>query len=254
MPMHFDLGVPQDTPSIDEVSEARAQERARAAKQAAQFQEQRRQDAAVVGAAQAYAAELETDVISNALAATEGEMEIAQQAYADAWHRGDGLGVAEASDLMNDARNRINTLRAGLDELQPPEPTPAPQRVSEGVVRHPNEQRAQQGQPTAPPRNVDEAISLMPGLLNSERQWLRDHPDAVTDPLNLQRLDVAFQDAQARGIKRGSEEYFQHFEDRLGYRPVSRRQAQPAGGNTKTIPLPAGKRAAVMACGLDRYC
>ena len=65
----------------------------------------------------------------------------------------------------------------------------------------------------------------MPNLLPSERDWLRQHPDPLMSPDNQQRLQVAFYDAERKGIKRGSPEYFEHFSERLGHTP---RQTEPS--------------------------
>lgn len=57
----------------------------------------------------------------------------------------------------------------------------------------------------------------MPALTNEERDWIREHPDAVQSQENIMAMQVAFRDAQKRGIRRNSQEYFQFFNDRLGY-------------------------------------
>jgi hypothetical protein len=81
------------------------------------------------------------------------------------------------------------------------------------------QQRAQQPQQQQPQyRDVHDMIDRgFPDLRDDERKWLHEHPDAITGPGNMQRLDLAYRDAGARGIQRGSPEYFDFFNDRLGY-------------------------------------
>ena len=141
------------------------------------------------------------DTVSSALAQAEGEAAAAEQAYADAWAKGDGLGVARANRAMNDAQYRINTLRAGKDEL-------------ETVVRTPPQV---QGPPqNAVDANVEIVLSRMTNLMPEEKDWIRAHPDSIANH-NVTRLRVAYDDSQRRGLKRGSPEYFNFLADRLDY-------------------------------------
>lgn len=127
--------------------------------------------------------------VHRALKQTEQEGAQAEQAYAEAWAKGDGLAVAKATRLIQDIEHRRHTLQAGLDEL-----VPQAQRLT-----------------------TDEMLARMPHLREDEKEWLRQHPDALAVPDNQARLRIAFNDAQRKGIERGSEEYFAHMNDRLGY-------------------------------------
>lgn len=149
------------------------------------------------------------DTINSALQAAEAEVEAAQQAYAEAWKTGDGLGVAKAQTALNDATYRKNTLQAGKDELEttrrrPPPPPPAPPIATQ---------------------NVELILQRMPNLSAEERDWIRQHPDSVTDQNNAQLMRAAYLESEKKGIKRGSAEYFALFADRLGYARAD------AGGN-----------------------
>jgi hypothetical protein len=50
------------------------------------------------------------------------------------------------------------------------------------------------------PASAEEMIASMPALTNRERQWLREHPDTITNPANQRRLEVAYLDAQAQAL------------------------------------------------------
>jgi hypothetical protein len=69
--------------------------------------------------------------------------------------------------------------------------------------------------PQQQPVTVDQIINNMP-LTSEERAYLRQHPELIRDPVNNKRLEVAYLDAQARGIARGGPEYFDFFNNRLG--------------------------------------
>jgi len=63
------------------------------------------------------------------------------------------------------------------------------------------QQYAQQRAPT-----FEETIQSMP-LTESEREWLREHPTALTDPVSQRRLEVAYADSQRDNLVRGSPRY-----------------------------------------------
>jgi hypothetical protein len=75
----------------------------------------------------------------------------------------------------------------------------------------------------------------MPSLLESERQYLREHPDAIMDPGNQKRLEAAYLDAQRDGIERGSDSYFAFMDERLGYDSGSKASNKSGGGARRTV-------------------
>jgi hypothetical protein len=81
------------------------------------------------------------------------------------------------------------------------------------------EQRLNQP-PLWPPQQmmpVEQVINKTP-LSSEERAWLRQHPELIRDPVGNKRLEVAYLDAWARG----SPEYFDFFDNRLGYKNSSK--------------------------------
>lgn len=141
------------------------------------------------------------NVVKDGIARAEQELVDAEKAYAEAWARGDGLGVAQAQRAQQDAQYRLNTMQTGQEEI-----------VSQ----------AQQ-------RTLEEILASMPALTAAEKQWCREHPDAVLQ--NQHRLRTAYEDSQYNKIERGSEDYFRFIEDRV-YRPTEPESWAPArGGN-----------------------
>jgi len=247
--MAVEIRVPADTPSTDTVDPAaeRAQQRATQAANAAAFATGRQQRANADQ--QAYTRELEGDLVAGALDRVELESADAEQRLAVAMASGDASGAARIQNELTDITYRKNVLRDGLEEMRGGRREPAPQDVSGGgPVRDPVRQQPQQPQR---PANVEQVLASLPGLTNAEREWCRQHPEALLDPNNQLRMNIAFQDAAARGIQRGSEEYFQFFEDRMGYGgDRSRRETRDAdeydgvdaGGGVRVAAPPSRNR------------
>lgn len=182
----------------------RLQERLRQSEQAtAEALKWGQQQAGVAAAAAHAVVESQHDTVATALASAEREAEAAEEAMIAAKTRGDVAAEVKAQRMLMQAEQRIGTLRAGKDEL-------------EVQVRT-------KPQPAAPPpalnRNVEAVLARLDQLTDSERDWIRKHPESIMDPNNQQAMQVAFRDAQKKGLERGSREYFEFFEDRLGFEP-----------------------------------
>lgn len=244
-----------------QASETAAKQRAVAAEAArAQAVEQARRAFAEVQTARAAQAESESDNIANGIAAFKAEAEIAKQEIAAALAANDHGAVAAAYDKLAEAKSRLIALEAGKAELDRAKANPPPPV---------QQQQAPAYAPAPPPQTqIEQVLATLPSLVDSERQWIRQHPDALLDPANQQRLQVAYLDAQARGLARGSDEYFQFFNDRLGYQqePVeenvppkpatpsqqqqsSRRVAAPV---SRTAPAVSGRGATPTRISLSR--
>jgi hypothetical protein len=245
----------------------RAQSRATAAAQSAAAAVAQQQQ--MTEAIRAAMAEKDADLLATAIRESELESEAAERRYADAWAAADGLGVAKAQREMADISYRRGVLQDGLNELRPEQPEASTNAQPPQLVRDGNVIRE------APqPQTVEDALARM-DLLPSERDYLRRHPDALT-PQNIERLRVAYNDAQRMGVQRGSKEYFRHFDGRLGYaeeipmrhltRPAEdndapayapRRQPRQDNGGVRLKPgqvmLTAEQRAHARAAGIDDY-
>jgi len=152
------------------------------------------------------------DSVANALLARQNEVAVLKQQLIDAKVRGDTQAEVELTDKMQDAKVEIKTLTDGKAEIE---------RAYQQRAQQPPPQY-QQPQYQPPPQQyqqptVEQVLAQMPALIDSERDWLRRHPDALSDQRQVLRLQAAYIDAQEQGIERGSRDYFDFFNDRLGY-------------------------------------
>lgn len=149
------------------------------------------------------------DAIANALLARQNEIAILKQQKVDARTRGDAAAEVEIEDRLDDAKADLRTLRDGKADME--------RQFQQQQQRGQPRQQQQPQQQQVPPSNIDEVIARMPGLMPTEQEWLRKHPDAVFDQTNLVQLQAAYAASQKRNIVRGSPEYFRFIDDRLGY-------------------------------------
>src|SRR4029077_685301 len=76
--------------------------------------------------------------------------------------------------------------------------------------------------PRQQPNGIDAQLDAMP-LSQKQREWLKAHSEALTDPKKNARLSAAHFDAEDAGHAADSDAYFQFIEERLGYRkPVAK--------------------------------
>lgn len=201
----------------------------------------------------------EYDAVTNALAAAQTESESAQQTLETAHTNGDYKAVSEAQRRLARAETRIVQLEDAEAQLKA--------RREKAATERPNGQTTQR-QPT-----FEEHVDGLPNLMPKEKQWLKDHPDALTDTRRNARLQAAYYDAQDANLSRGTEDYFKFLEEKLGYRkadkqpieseddgeivvaaPVSREAPSPSTGrptNNRTVELTAEQRAHAKASGVD---
>ncbi len=66
-----------------------------------------------------------------------------------------------------------------------------------------------------------------PGLSYEEKSWLREHPDALSNPRKYAKLNSAYYDAMDKGLARGSRDYFDFIDIQLGYREAPEAKAEP---------------------------
>lgn len=138
---------------------------------------------------------------------------------------GDHKTAMEAQVELNDARH--NLLRLQEQKAM----------VEEDIRLQ--RQQAQQPQPRQqPPQQFDpgramDAITAQlaqTGYVRSA-QWLRQHPEFVSSPQMIDRVDAAHREAvNLEGLRAESDEYFDHIERRLGIEsPAARQPSQTYG-------------------------
>lgn len=148
------------------------------------------------------------DRAQTGLAGAQGELQAAKQAYAVAFEAGDPMGQADANARIARASTDIRGWEQSAAE--------ASQR--EAYVR----QQAQQPRPQQQPQQFTAEQLLMrneqnPNILPSEKSYLRAHPELTLDQRMQRRLQVAVEEATDKGVTRGSDAFFQHLDQRMGY-------------------------------------
>jgi hypothetical protein len=181
---------------------------------------------AAEAAQQAHAARLDkedTDIqlVSNAIDTLDRETDILKANYAHAMQTGDFRRAAEIQEEMSDNSAKLLQLRNGLEAMKAKPKTPPPQPV---------------------PANPVEAFASR--LTPRSADWVRAHPEFVTDPSKNRKMIAAHELAVADGLTPDTDAYFASIEETLRIKPqakvveeeatssaakvVSRRDAAPA--------------------------
>ena len=186
----------------NEEGQRRLQENITARQAAEQRVHEREQDAA---RSQVHAEDAEYDAILNAIGAAESEAEAAQRDIALATEASDAKAVGEASRRLARAEGRLAQLEDGKLTIERAKTAEAAR-----VKEQPQQRNIQN--PT-----IEQYIDQLPNLLPSQRDWLKEHPDSLTDPRKNQRLQGAHVEAEDNGLRPGTQKYFNYIEERLGY-------------------------------------
>lgn len=187
----------------------------------------------------------EYNSVLTAMAAEQSTLEKAEADYAAYASAGDWGNAAKAQRAMAQASARIDRLEDGKKAFEVrkenrPAPTaqPAPQ-------------------PQQPQNPIERQIAGMP-IPDNAKDWLRGHPDYLTDPRKNSKLQAAHWDAldDAGGESQmGSQKYIDALETRLGLRqaaPAAEPQPQPqpqrrsmpvSAPPSRDVPTPSGQRA-----------
>lgn len=164
-----------------------------------QVQERDQQITEIRGTAQ----QAEYESIVNALVAAQAEAESAERDLENAATNADYKALAAAQRKLSRAESRavqLEDAKAGFEARQ------------ERLKTEKRDPPPMTGDP------VENHIDSLPGLMGTERQWLKAHRDVVSDARKNARLQAAYYDAQDEGLSRGTEAYFAFIEEKLGYR------------------------------------
>ena len=192
-----------DLRKANDLSNKRVQEEIAARQAAEQRVREREQEASQ---SKIRAEDAEYDAILNAIGAAESEAEGAQRDIALATETSDAKAVGEASRRLARAESRLSQLEDGKAAIERAKTAQAAR------ARETPPQRASQ------PATVEQYIDQLPNLLPSQRDWLREHPDALTDTRKNLRLQGAHVEAEDQGFRPGTQKYFSYLEERLGYK------------------------------------
>src|SRR6266576_1122832 len=193
----------EDLRKANEEGQRRFQEEVQARQAAEQRVREREQEAS---RSQIRAEDAEYDAILNAIGAAESEAEAAQRDISFATEASDSKAVGEASRRLARAEGRLAQLEDGKLAIERAKTTQAAR------AKEHQEQPAQQQRPT-----VDQYIDQLPNLLPSQRDWLKEHPETLTDTRKNMRLQSAHVEAEDAGLRPGTKKYFAFIEQRLGY-------------------------------------
>jgi len=168
--------------------------------------------------------------ISRALEAANAAGEAAENKYTAAMEAGDYKAAAKAQAEIARVVNQQTQLEAGKTQME--------------AMR--NDPRYRQPQtPQIDPNSFEGRIS---NATPRTQQWLRAHPDAITDPEKNAEVLLAHQRAIKAGYQPDTDGYFAYVEQNAGYTskpsvpqrqanvsaPVQQTSRQPAGTQTKT--------------------
>lgn len=212
-----------------EDGDRRIQEEIRARQDAERMVREREQEA---GQSRIRAEDAEYDAILNAIGAAESEAESAERDIAIASDPAapDPKRAAEAHRRMSRAEARLVQLQDGKDAIERAKATAATRAKEQPVQRKEN--------PT-----VEQYVDQLPNLAQSQREWLKKHPDALTDNRKNMRLQGAHVEAEDQGLSVGSTEYFEYLEERLGYRKQPMRNDDDDEPAQRTVSAPPSRNA-----------
>jgi len=174
----------------------------------------------------------QAEAIDAAISAATAEAESAQRDIESAMSLGDGKGQAEAYRKLARAESRILQLENGKDALE--------------------RQIKEQPKPVERTQNTGDALdnTTLPPLA---KQWLRSHPEYLSDARKNAKIQNLHWDVVEEGHAPYSEGYFEVMEQRLGMRPVPKKEVEvedePVNARavysappTRDVPTSEGKR------------
>lgn len=140
-------------------------------------------------------ADAEKELLANELASAQAEEAAAQAELEKAFEIGDAKAMAAAQAKIGRAAAKIVNM--------------------EGAVAAQADDAKTQA--NAPAVDIVTAIDRDPKLMPAEKEWLKAHPEVLTDPMTNRELDVAYSRALREGHKRGTPAYFNYLNEFLGY-------------------------------------
>jgi len=157
--------------------------------------------------------------IDNAIAANEAALASAKKSLSAAWSEGKFDDAAEIQATIATSAAEIAQLKAGKMALGTPD-------TATGRV-----ERKPEPKPEPKPSEDEKFNRYISQFSPVAQRWLREHPDAVTNPELNAKLIRAHHVAEDQGLEKEGPEYFQLLEEKLGY-------VDPAGGVEVDVPPP----------------
>jgi hypothetical protein len=200
------------------LAEARATQERKDREEAQRVAEQRTKE---VLEARSQTADSEAELINGSLAAAQAERDAAKIAYKSAFEAGDPDKMADAQSRMGRAEAKIVNFEGAAAEL-------ASRKEAESK-RAPEQQQRQY--------TPEQLIDANPNLMGVERDWLKAHMDAFTDPARNNELSVGYQRALKAKLTRGTPEYFKFLEEFMGYSQAEQVNIEDEGDVIVSAPV-----------------
>lgn len=163
------------------------------------------------------------DTIESGISQVENDIQQAERALAAAFDAGDGAAVARAQRAIARGEAHLVQLGEARDSLR------------SGARRQP----AQEPPTRRAPADPVEAAIVAGRMSQRSADWIRSHPDCITDPAKHKRMLAAHYAAVADGVDVDSDDYFERIEK--GIKPVQQQRKEakseqvdgqkPAGGD-----------------------
>jgi hypothetical protein len=163
--------------------------------------------------------------IQNAIAAKEAQRKDLRQRLIAAKSGADYETEADLSIELAQLSTELQQLNGGKAQL-------------ENRIADEREAAKNPPQPQLPADPVERVIASTPNLTSRAANWLRSHPEVVTDPVKNAELVLADKLAQRAGIDPSSDAYFDHMDERMGY--GGQQQAQPRRQSAPAAPVSRG--------------
>lgn len=170
---------------------------------------------AEVSSARAMVIDSQMDSVVAGIDASQAEADAAQTEYVAALEEGNFEKAGKAQRKMSAAESRRALLENAKADL---ESQPKPTRRA-----------ASDEPPPRPAVPTDPVEAYVQGRSPKTSNWLRGHPDFITDPGKNNKLTAGHFDAVAAGIAVDTDEYFQHVEKFIG---LKKDAAQPRKEDT----------------------
>lgn len=169
---------------------------------------------------------LEGDIITGGLSAAQGDLAAAKAELIRAGEAGDFAAMAEAQSKIGRASAQILSLESGAAD------------IAERVEKGPTVTTTAPAAPSDPIAGID----ANPNLFPAEKEWLKAHPDAVTDARRNNELGVGYERAIKAGHVRGTPDYFAFLEDFMGYAKPAAKTSDTNQDGTTSVQAPVTRQ------------
>jgi len=142
-------------------------------------------------------------LVNAAIDASKREMEENKIAFANALANGDHMAAADAQLEIAKVAQQLLQLETGRTALE--------------------------AKPKAEPKKSDQIETFLNSLTKQSADWLRAHPETMTNPVLNRKMLLAHALAVDEGIEVDSRDYFDLIEQRLGFK--SKRKEEDDDGN-----------------------